>query len=115
MKKYLTSSISLMAFLIFACIVYAGNEKAVRFPETEAGKRAESYFSAFNSSNENDMRTYLEQNIAPDNLKERPIEQRMAIYVHHNSARKIQGAHLLQPAPAPDPVGHGIVDQSSPG
>lgn len=80
MKKYLTSSISLMAFLIFTCIVYAGNEKAVRFPETEAGKRAESYFSAFNSNNENDMRAYLEQNIAPDNLKERPIEQRMAIY-----------------------------------
>jgi CubicO group peptidase (beta-lactamase class C family) len=80
MKKYLTASISLIAILVFACIVYAGNETAVRFPETEAGKRAEAYFSAFNSNNENDMRTYLEENITPGNLKERPIEQRMVIY-----------------------------------
>jgi CubicO group peptidase (beta-lactamase class C family) len=80
MKKYLTASISLIAILVFTCIVYAADEAAVRFPETEAGKRVESYFSAFNSNNENDMRTYLEQNIAPSALKERPIEQRMAMY-----------------------------------
>jgi len=80
MKKILTVSISLIAILVFTCIVYAGDEILARFPKTGAGKRVESYFSAFNSNNENDMRTYLEQNITPDNLKERPIEQRMAIY-----------------------------------
>lgn len=80
MKKSLTASISLIAILVFACIACAGDETAVRFPETNAGKRAESYFSAFNSNNENDMRTYLEQNIAPHTLKERPIEERMAVY-----------------------------------
>jgi len=80
MKKILTVSITLIVFLIFVLIVYAGDETTVRFPETEAGKRVESYFSAFNSNNENDMRTYLEQNITPSTLKERPIEQRMAIY-----------------------------------
>jgi len=80
MKKSLTASISLIAILVFACIACASNETAVRFPETNAGKRAESYFSAFNSKSENDMRTYLEQNIAPHTLKERPIEERMAVY-----------------------------------
>ncbi len=80
MKKSFTASISLIAILVFAGVVCAGEEAAVRFPETSAGKRAESYFSAFNSSNENEMRTYLEQNIAPSNLKERPIEERMAVY-----------------------------------
>ena len=80
MKKYLTASISLIAILVFTCIVSAGDKAAVRFPETEAGKRAEAYFSAFNSNKENDMRTYLEQNIAPSTLEERPLEQRMAMY-----------------------------------
>ena len=80
MKKSFTASISLIAILVFACMVCAGEEAAVRFPETSAGKRAESYFSAFNSNNENEMRTYLEQNIAPSTLKERPIEERMAVY-----------------------------------
>lgn len=80
MKKILTASITLIVFLILALGAHAGDKTAIRFPETEAGKRAESYFKAFNSSNENDMRAYLEQNIAPGNLKERPIEQRMAMY-----------------------------------
>jgi CubicO group peptidase (beta-lactamase class C family) len=80
MKKNLTVSISLTVILIFAGVAYAGDETAVRFPETNAGKRAESYFSAFNSNNESDMRTYLEQNIAPHTLKERSIEERMAVY-----------------------------------
>jgi CubicO group peptidase (beta-lactamase class C family) len=80
MKKNLTISISLIAILVFACMVRAGDGAVVRFPETNAGKRVESYFSAFNSNNENVMRTYLEQNIAPHALKERPIEERMAVY-----------------------------------
>jgi CubicO group peptidase (beta-lactamase class C family) len=80
MKKSLTVSILLTAILVFAGMACAGDETAVRFPETNAGKRAESYFSAFNSNNENDMRTYLEQNIAPHTLKERSIEERMAVY-----------------------------------
>jgi CubicO group peptidase (beta-lactamase class C family) len=80
MKKSLTVSISLIAILVFACMACAGDEAEVRFPETNVGKRAESYFSAFNSKSENDMRTYLEQNIAPHTLKERPIEERMAVY-----------------------------------
>ena len=80
MKKYLTASILLIAFLVLPCIDYAGDETAVRFPETEVGKRVEAYFNAFNSGDENDMRTYLEQNVAPGALKERPIEQRMSMY-----------------------------------
>jgi CubicO group peptidase (beta-lactamase class C family) len=80
MKKSLTASISLIAILVFAGMACAGDETEVRFPETNAGKRAESYFRAFNSKSENDMRTYLEQNIAPHTLKERPIEERMAVY-----------------------------------
>ena len=80
MKIILTVFMTLIIFLILAFIIKADDKTAARFPETEAGKRAESYFNAFNSNDENEMRTYLEQNIASDNLKERPIEQRMATY-----------------------------------
>jgi CubicO group peptidase (beta-lactamase class C family) len=80
MRKNLTVFLSLIAIFVFACMACAGDEAAVRFPETNAGKRAEAYFSAFNSTNENDMRTYLEQNLSPSTLKERPVEQRMATY-----------------------------------
>jgi CubicO group peptidase (beta-lactamase class C family) len=80
MKKSLAASISLLAILFSACTAFAGSETAFRFPDTDAGKRVESYFSAFNSNNEDDMRTYLEQNIAPNTLKERSIEERMAVY-----------------------------------
>jgi CubicO group peptidase (beta-lactamase class C family) len=80
MKNSHTASILLIAILIFTGIACAGDETAFRFPETIAGKRAFSYFSAFNSNNENDMRTYLEQNIAPSTINERPIEERMTVY-----------------------------------
>jgi len=73
MKKSFTASISLIAISIFAGLVCAGDKAEVRFPEINAGKLAESYLSAFNSDNENDMRTYLEQNVAPPKLKERPL------------------------------------------
>ena len=80
MEKNLTIFITLLVILVFAGMACAGDEPEARFPETNAGKRAFSYFSAFNSNNENDMRTYLEQNFASHTLKERPIEERMAVY-----------------------------------
>jgi CubicO group peptidase (beta-lactamase class C family) len=80
MRKCLMISIWLISILVFSGIAYAGDKAEVRFPDTNAGKRAESYFSAFNSDNESDMRTYLEQNIAPPKLKERSIEERMVVY-----------------------------------
>ncbi len=73
-------SILLIVIMVFACLAYAGDEAEVRFPRTSAGKQAEAYFSAFNSNNENDMRTYLERNVAPHTLMERSIEERMAVY-----------------------------------
>jgi len=77
MRKGRMISIWLLAILVFACLAYAAE---VRFPQTNAGKRAELYLNAFNSNNENDMRTYLEQNVSPPKLKERSIEERMTVY-----------------------------------
>jgi CubicO group peptidase (beta-lactamase class C family) len=80
MKKSLTVFIGLLAILFSVGMACAGDETAFRFPDSDAGKKVEAYFNAFNSKNENDMQTYLEQNIAPSSLKERPIEQRMVVY-----------------------------------
>jgi D-alanyl-D-alanine carboxypeptidase len=77
MKNCVKTFITLSAILFFAISV---NANEVRFPDTNAGKLAESYINAFNSYNENDMRTYLEQNVDPSKLKERSIEERMTVY-----------------------------------
>ncbi|MGB8657545.1 MAG: serine hydrolase domain-containing protein [Candidatus Zixiibacteriota bacterium] len=80
MKKSLTASISLIVILVLAGMACAGDEAAIRFPQTSAGKLAESYFRIFNSGSENDMRMYLEQNISPLALTQRSIEDRMVVY-----------------------------------
>lgn len=80
MKNFVVLLITATFFLIFSFIPHADDKASVRFPETEAGKRVQTYFTVFNSSNENDMRTYLEQNISSGSLKERPIEQRMSTF-----------------------------------
>ncbi|HVP35549.1 MAG TPA: serine hydrolase domain-containing protein [Terriglobales bacterium] len=100
MKIIFSVIIILLIFLIFAFIIKAGDKTEVRFPQTEAGKRAESYFKAFNSKNENDMRAYLEQNIAPDNLKERPIEQRMSTFRQiKNDLTTLEPVKILKESP----------------
>ena len=77
MKRCANAFIWLIALLFFANL---GDADEIRFPDTNAGKRAESYIHAFNSNNENDMRVYLEQNVSPSKLKERSIEERMTVY-----------------------------------
>jgi CubicO group peptidase (beta-lactamase class C family) len=69
----------LAVILVFSGMAHAGDEAAISFPQTSAGKLAESYFKAFNG-NENDMRAYLELNVSPLALAQRPIEERMAVY-----------------------------------
>jgi hypothetical protein len=80
MRKGLMVSLWLTVILFFSGMACAGNETEVRFPATSAGKLTESYLNSFNSDNENDMRTYLEQNVSSLKLKERSIEERMTVY-----------------------------------
>ncbi len=79
MRKDLMVSMLLTVILVFSGMACAGDATAIHFPQTNAGKLVESYFQAFNG-NENDMRAYLEQNISPLALTQRPIDERMAVY-----------------------------------
>jgi len=49
----------------------------VKFPDTNAGRRAEAYFKAFNTLKDEEMQAYLEANLAPEAIAQRPIEQRV--------------------------------------
>lgn len=57
----------------------AGGDSKVKFPDTNAGRRAAAYIKAFNSMNDDDMRSYFEANVAPEALAQRPIEQRLTV------------------------------------
>lgn len=77
--KILVVVISLVVLLVFALTLALFGEEApkVTFPRTDAGKCVEAYIKAFNSVDEEDLRAFLEANISPEALKQRPIEQRI--------------------------------------
>jgi D-alanyl-D-alanine carboxypeptidase len=77
MRRHVAVCILALILVTGAGSARAEEKAAPRFPGTEAGKRAEAYFKAFNSANENDIRAYLEANVAPEALARRPMEQRM--------------------------------------
>jgi CubicO group peptidase (beta-lactamase class C family) len=50
------------------------------FPSTAGGQRAAAYVAAFNTGDEKVMRQFLEANLAPEALKRRTMDERMATY-----------------------------------
>jgi CubicO group peptidase (beta-lactamase class C family) len=68
--------------IIFLFVMTAAAEEGTgfNFPQTDAGKRIELYFSAFNSNDENEMRKYMELNYTTASLQERSLDDRMARY-----------------------------------
>jgi len=49
-------------------------------PDTAPGRRARAYFEAFNSGREEAMGAFLEANVAPRSLAERPVAERLSTY-----------------------------------
>src|SRR5262245_52344251 len=66
--------------LALGLVVLLGAARPSVLPDTPLGRRAAAYFEAFNSGKERAVRAFLEANVAPAALQERPIEQRLAIY-----------------------------------
>ncbi len=54
--------------------------EAAKLPETEAGRRVEAYFKAFNSGDEAAMREFFTAHVAAEALKHRPVEARLERY-----------------------------------
>ena len=77
MKKRI--ALAWLIVLLFASSFLAGETAKVVFPKTDAGKRAATFFKAFNSADEKNIKDYLESNLAAEALKTRSMEERMAM------------------------------------
>ncbi|MGD1049120.1 MAG: serine hydrolase domain-containing protein, partial [Candidatus Krumholzibacteriaceae bacterium] len=49
----------------------------VKFPDTNAGRRAAAYFKAYNTMKDEDMQAYLEANLAPEAIAKRSVQDRI--------------------------------------
>lgn len=56
-----------------------GNATAAQLSETRGGKLIQDYITALNSGDETAMRSFLENNVAPRVLKDRPVAPRLAV------------------------------------
>lgn len=56
-----------------------GNATAAQLSETRGGKLIQDYITALNSGEETAMRSFLENNVAPRVLKDRPVAPRLAV------------------------------------
>ncbi len=76
MKKLL----SLLLPFVFVAAVAAQGFENKQLSGTEAGKRVLGYFDAFNSGDEEKLKTFFLNNITADALKARPVEPRLAFH-----------------------------------
>jgi D-alanyl-D-alanine carboxypeptidase len=67
----------LLVLLLFSAALSAQVKKLDDSPQ---GKIAQAYLDAFNAADESKMKAFLEANVPPEALKERPVEQRLERY-----------------------------------
>jgi CubicO group peptidase (beta-lactamase class C family) len=58
----------------------AQSSGAPTLPETQAGQRVAAYIKAFNSGDEQTMREFFTNHLAPDSLARRSMDERMQVY-----------------------------------
>ncbi len=67
----------------------------LKIPDTPAGRCANAYFKAFNSSDDNQMQEFFKQYYSESDLKERPIERHLKRYHQlHDIFKTITPAYL---------------------
>jgi CubicO group peptidase (beta-lactamase class C family) len=78
--------------LSFVVLAIAQSVDLSRLNSSTAGKRVVEYFNVFNSGDEDKLRAFFLDNIAPQALKERPVEPRVAF--HRQLRADIQKAEI---------------------
>jgi CubicO group peptidase (beta-lactamase class C family) len=74
------TSLIWLAFLLFAAPVMAQHGDAPVLPETAAGQRVAAYLKAFNSGDEQLMRAFFAEHVAPRALLRRNVDERLGVY-----------------------------------
>jgi CubicO group peptidase (beta-lactamase class C family) len=70
----------LTVLFLLTSVATAQNVGTAKLPDTQAGQRVAAYFKAFNSGDEPAMREFFTNNIAPDMLARRPMDDRLRFY-----------------------------------
>ena len=81
-------------------VMITANGNALQLSETRGGKLIQDYITALNSGDEATMRAYLETNVAPAALKNRPVAPRLAIMLDLH--QRWQSATINEVASATD-------------
>ncbi|PYS88780.1 MAG: hypothetical protein DMF62_08830, partial [Acidobacteria bacterium] len=85
--------ILIAAFVCFLTAIAAAQPIDLsKLISSQAGKRVVEYFSTFNTGDEEKLRSFFLENIAPQALKERPVEPRLAF--HRQLRADIQKAEI---------------------
>ena len=63
--------------LVFPALVFAEEPAKVIFPATPAGRIVAAYLEAFNGDDTGGLRAFLEANLSPGAIAQRPVEQRL--------------------------------------
>jgi CubicO group peptidase (beta-lactamase class C family) len=69
----------MMFALLLPAFATAQPRPAPTLPDTEAGKRVAGWIAAFNTGDDAAMRQYLSENLAPEAIARRPIEERLGM------------------------------------
>ncbi len=77
--------LTVLAILLGTIFFTSGNAVAMKLSDTHGGKLIQDYITALNSGQEATMRAFLENNVAPQALKNRPVAPRLTIMLdlHH--------------------------------
>jgi CubicO group peptidase (beta-lactamase class C family) len=90
MRSFALAAIQL---LVIPALILAAEPAKIVYPDTPAGKLVAAYIEAFNSDDAGALRAFLEANLSPGAIAQRPVAQRLA------ALRKLQeDAGKLEPA-----------------
>lgn len=75
---------SISSYVISICLLVvssiAQTPEAAKLPDTPQGRLVAAYVKAFNSGDENAMREFIANNVAPSALQQRPLDARLEVY-----------------------------------
>lgn len=72
--------VGIMLVLLMATFAAGQPKPAPTLPDTLAGKRVAAWIAAFNAGEDGAMQQYLSENMAPEAIERRPIEERLGMF-----------------------------------
>jgi hypothetical protein len=76
----------MISVLLVAAFAEAQPKPAPVLPDTESAKRVAAWLAAFNTGDDAAMRKYLAENLAPEAIERRPVEERLGMFRDMRSA-----------------------------